>query len=345
MTREPSPGRLRHALLIVAKIVISAGLLVWLFGKTDFTRLWSYVERASFAWLAVALLLYLVQLLISAWRWRLLLGAQHVQVEWRKLVDSYLIAYFFNNFLPSNIGGDVIRIRDTAVCAGSKTLATTVILFDRVIGVMALVLIAALGATSGISAGEPRLLPWPWVPRLPWLLWPALAIGTCAFGVAVRRPGSVALLLRPLRVLHAEWVGERIERIVAALGRFREHPERLVSCFFGAILVQGVLVIFYLAIVHSMGIPVPVWHLAVLVPVSFVVQMVPISLNGFGVREALFTVYFHQMGLPRESALVVSFMGAGLMMLFSLSGAVAYIARGTARRRAALDTPSADVAI
>ena len=59
----------------------------------------------------------------------------------------YLVALFFNNLLPSNIGGDVVRISDTAKLARSKTLATTVVLLDRVMGVMALVLVAACGAT------------------------------------------------------------------------------------------------------------------------------------------------------------------------------------------------------
>jgi uncharacterized membrane protein YbhN (UPF0104 family) len=344
MTKHASEGRLRPALILCAKIVVSVGLLAWLFRNIDVARLWGYVAKASPAWLTIALALYLAQLLLSAWRWGLLLGAQHVQVAWRKLVDSYMVAYFFNNFLPSNIGGDVVRIRDTAGQAGSKTLATTVILFDRVIGVMALVLIAAVGATSGASAGEPRLLPWTWLPPLPWVLWPALIASAGMFIIALGRPGGVALLLHPLRAIHAEWVGQRIERIVEALGRFRDRPQTLVGCFAGAIGVQGILVIFYLAIVHSMGIPVPLWHLAVIVPLSFVVQMLPISVNGFGVREATFTVYFHQIGLPRESALVVSFMGAALMLLFSLSGAVAYVARG-ANRGAAVEAPEPEVLI
>jgi glycosyltransferase 2 family protein len=342
MTKHASPGRLRSALILLAKIVVSVGLLMWLFRSTDLSRLWDYVAKASFAWLAIALVLYLAQLLVSAWRWGLLLDAQHVQVPWRKLVDSYMVAYFFNNFLPSNIGGDVVRVRDTAGDTGSKTLATTVILFDRVIGVMALMLIAAVGATSSATAGEGRLLPWTWLPPLPWVLWPALVAAAAALIVALERPGSVALLLHPLRTLHAEWVGERIERVVAALGRFRDRPQTLVWCFVGAICVQGILVVFYLAIVRSMGIPVPLWHLAVIIPLSFVVQMLPISVNGFGVREATFTVYFHQIGLPRESALVVSFMGAALMLLFSLSGAVAYVARG-AGRDAPMEAPEPEV--
>jgi glycosyltransferase 2 family protein len=329
MTKASPPARLRHALVLLAKIVVSVGLLAWLFRSVDLGHLWAYVTKASPAWLAMALVLYLVQLLASAWRWGLLLDAQGVHVARRRLVGSYLVAYFFNNFLPSNIGGDVVRIRDTAAQAGSRTLATTVILFDRTIGVMALVLIAATGAT--LISNEPRLLPWSWLPPLRWLLWPALVAGVSAFAIALRLPGAVAMLLRPLRVLHAEWVGQRIARIVEALGRFRERPETLIACFLGAVLVQGVMVVFYLAIACSMAIPVRGWQLAVIVPLSFVVQMLPISVNGFGVREATFTVYFQHIGLPRESALVVSFMGAALMMLFSLSGAVAYVARGSRR--------------
>ena len=84
-----------------------------------------------------------------------------------------------------------------------------------------------------------------------------------------------------------------------------------------------------------MSIPVSVWHLAVIVPISFVVQMAPVSVNGFGVREATFTYYFSRIGLPIESALVVSFMGAGLIILFSLSGAVAYLLRGPKRAETA----------
>ncbi len=76
-----------------------------------------------------------------------------------------------------------------------------------------------------------------------------------------------------------------------------------------------------------MGIPIGFAELAVIVPISFIVQMLPVSMNGFGVREATFGFYFSRLGLPLESALLVSFMGAALIMIFSLSGGVAYMAR------------------
>lgn len=308
-----------RALLLLFKIGVSVGLLALLFSRTDVSRLWAHAKTASIGWLAIALTLYFLMILASAWRWALLLDAQQITVPRHRLVGSYLVATFFNNFLPSNIGGDVIRVRDTAAAARSKTLATTVVLIDRGIGLLGLVLVAAVGATA--AGGKTG-------PVWPSLLWAGLLVACAASAPAVLAPAAVGWVLQPLRIFHAEWVGERITRITDALAKFRDRPQALVGCFMGAVVVQAMLVGFYLAIVHSMGIPVSVWHLAVIVPLSFIVQMLPVSVNGFGVREATFSYYFGRLGLPLESALMVSLLGAGLIMLFSLSGAAVYIVRG-----------------
>jgi uncharacterized membrane protein YbhN (UPF0104 family) len=268
--------------------------------------------------------------LVSAWRWGLLLRAQGLHFSFGSLTSSFLVATFFNNFLPSNIGGDVIRIADTAPAARSRTLATTVVLIDRGLGLLGLILMAAIGATAG--------------PRLAasgvgaWMLWTAFAGGATVATLALVFPEAFTRLLQPLRLLHAEWVDARLARLTSALLRFRETPTALSGCFGGAVAVQTILVLFYLAIAHSMGIQIGFTSLAVIVPITFIVQMLPVSMNGFGVREATFGFYFRRLGLPLESALLVSFVGAALIILFSLSGGVIYVARqakGHAKREAA----------
>jgi uncharacterized protein (TIRG00374 family) len=311
----------RSALLWILKITVSAGLLYWLLSGVDLSRLAAQVKSASPAWLAGALALYLVMILISAWRWDLLLRAQRVHVRVSTLVNSFLVATFFNNFLPSNIGGDVIRIGDTARPARSKTLATTVVLVDRGVGLLGLVFVAALGATLATRGNGVM------GPLGPGLLWAVLALGLAVAVPVLLLPHAVGRLLQPLRAIHQEWVGLRIERLVGALGRFRDAPRAVAACFLGAVLVQAVLVGFYAAVAHAIGVRISVAHLAILVPVSFIVQMVPLSVNGLGVREWVFGTYFTQLGLPLESALALSFIGAALIMLFSTSGAVVYLSR------------------
>jgi uncharacterized protein (TIRG00374 family) len=313
------PRAPRRPWLWAIKGLISGGLLYVLFSRVDMGQLWAVARTASWTWLGVALLLYLAMVLVSAWRWSLLLRAQHVVARSGLLVQSYLVATFFNNFLPSNIGGDVIRIRDTAGAAGSKTLATTIVLVDRGIGLIGLVFVAALGASLTARAAD-TVGPWGAA-----LLWAACLAGVGLAIPILLWPEWVGRLLHPLKRLHQEWVEERIARLVDALARFRDAPAALGLGLVGAVIVQGVLVGFYAAIAYALSIPIPIAHLAILVPLSFVVQMAPVSVNGFGVREATFGVYFDRLGLPLESALALSLIGAALMMVFSLSGAVTFL--------------------
>lgn len=306
---------MRSLLTWTAKILISGGLLYWLLSKIDRGQLWHTVQNASLAWLAVAMALYVVVVLISSWRWHRLLEAQHVHVTYAHVTGSFLVATFFNNFLPSNIGGDVIRIRDTAEAAGSRTRAATIVLLDRAIGLIGLVLVAALGATIATELGDSE-------PFNPLWLWLGMAGGSAAVVAALFYPKLIGVALKPLKIFHQEWVTLQISRLIHALEKFAESPVALLQCFGGAIAVQAVIIAVYAVIAYAMHIPVPVVQLAVMIPMSFLVQMVPLSVNGFGVREAFYVFYFARLGLSTESAIALSFLGTVLIMLFSISGAV-----------------------
>jgi glycosyltransferase 2 family protein len=309
----------RSILVAAVKLVVSVGLLWLLFSRTDTASLWRSVKTAAVPWVGAALGFYLLQMLVSTWRWNVLLVPQGFDIGLGRLFSSYLVATFFNNFLPSNIGGDVIRIRDTAGPARSKTLAATVVLIDRGIGLMGLVLVAAVGATTAGGIGAASALPvW---------LWTGFLVATLVSAPAVIAPAGVGKLLQPLTVFHPEWVGDRITRITDILGRFRERPSSLFTAFGGAVVVQALLVLFYAAVARSLHVPIAVPHLAVIVPISFIMQMVPVSVNGFGVREATFSFYFSRLGLPIESAMALSLGSTALVMLFSLSGAAVWFAR------------------
>lgn len=315
----PAPARRRTWLVPALKVLVSVGLLALLLSRVDAGRLWTAAREAAPAWLLAGVGLYYVMILVSAWRWDLLLRAQHIRVPFRHLTNTFLVATFFNNFLPSNIGGDVVRIADTSTAAGSKTRATTIVLIDRGLGLLGLVLVAALGASAVARSGALGIAPG--------LLWTGLGLAAMFATPALLMPERFTRLLQPLRRIHPEWVGLRLDRLRDALTKFRDAPSALATCFAGAVVVQGVLIAFYLTIARSMEIPIAFADLAVIVPITFLVQMVPISMNGFGVRETTFGFYFTRLGLPLESALLISLIGAGVVLLVSLSGGFLYLLR------------------
>src|SRR5215831_2006244 len=235
MPSENPPTSLARRLVVMGvKLAVSVALLGVLFSRpgVDVAKLWASAHHASIAWLSIALGVYAVTIVIMVWRWWLLLEAQDVDMPFPKLFGSMSVALFFNNFLPSNIGGDVVRISDTAKVARSKTLAATVVLADRTMGMMGLVLVAATGVSLVTSLRSAPLPIWP-----SWL-WAGFTVGMLVGGLMLWSPDGVGWLLRPLLVLHPEWVGGRIGSLTATLDRFRNHMGAIVTCFVGAVIVQ-----------------------------------------------------------------------------------------------------------
>jgi uncharacterized membrane protein YbhN (UPF0104 family) len=321
---KPHTSLTRRLIVMALKLAVSGALLALLFSRIDVAKRWASARQARLSWIAIALGLYAVTTLASVWRWSLLLDAQDVPVPFTALFGSFSVALFFNNFLPSNIGGDVVRIADTAKIARSKTLAATVVLADRTMGMMGLLLVAATGASLVASAHNGHLP----LPIWPVWLWAAFAAGVVVGTPMLWWPTLFGRLLKPLTVFHPEWVGGRIGTLTRTLQRFRSHLGAVVTCFAGAVFVQIATVAFNLAVAHALGIPISVFDIAVLIPVAGVVQMVPVSINGFGVREAMYSLYFTRIGLPIESAILMSLTATALVMLYSLTGAAVYVGRG-----------------
>ncbi len=314
----PRPAAVRIA-TTVAKLVLSVGLLAFVLRNTSLHALWLTLRRVQPLWLMAAFAANLLVMAVSIWRWRLLLAAQQVDIPARTLSESYWVALFFNNFLPSNIGGDVVRIADTSQVAGSKTVATTVVLVDRVIGACALLTVGAVGAAVAGAFGVV-------IPGTGWLELAALvALAVCV--PLFLAPGLLDALVTPLRASGHPWVVERLSLLQEALGRFRARPSSLLGALGGAVVVQVVIVGFYALTARSLSIPLPMMMAGVLVPVALAVQMAPVSINGFGVREAVFSFFFVRFGFGVEAGVAVSLLGTALIMLFSLGGGALFLLR------------------
>ena len=272
----------------------------------DLLAFWERVKGMHPGWIVTALIAYTATQSVAVWRWQRLLRAQHVEVESKRLTESMWVSMFFNNFLPSNIGGDVVRIADTAPAAGSKTLATTVILVDRVLGLTALVIIASSGALVASLLGVH-------IPGARWL-WLAMGVGAVAAIFVIAMPQLVGHLLMPVRALKRPWLDERAQRLEDAVIKFRNAPSAVLGAFAGALVVQITIVAFYLLTAEGLSVPLPIFLGAVLIPVSLVVQMAPISINGFGVREAVFAFFFRRFGLPTDAAVALSLVSTGMVM-------------------------------
>src|SRR5207245_7373271 len=114
------------------------------------------------------------------------------------------------------------------------------------------------------------------------------------------------------------WARARFDVVQAAVHAYREQVWAVWAAFGGSVALQTLVVCYYFTVARSLAIPLPPASCFLMVPLCTLVQTVPISFNGWGIRESLYIVYFRQVGLPRDSALAFSLVGAGLIVLLSL---------------------------
>jgi hypothetical protein len=320
---------MKRAAVLVAKIAVSLALLVYLLSTTDLAALNRRVRGGDLLLLAGAVGAYGVILALSTWRWQLLLQAQGFAAPLGHLSASYLVATFFNNFLPSNIGGDVIRVRDGTRLTGCTTTSLAIVAIDRILGLGALYVLALVAYALGGSALRGL------VGALPLLLVLGVVFGS--LGYVFFREGTTRRVLAFLRLDTVPWLRERFERAQAAVQVYRQRVRTVWAAFAASLGLQALVVCYYYAVARSLRIPLPLSACFLMVPLCTLIQAVPVSFNGWGVRESVFILYFGQLGLGPDTALAFSLVGAGLIVLLSLSGAVVW----TSRARTVAEPPPA----
>jgi uncharacterized protein (TIRG00374 family) len=310
----------KRGALLVLKLGVSAALLAYLLSTTDLAALNRRFRSGDTLLLALAVLIYTAILALSTWRWRLLLRAQGFPAPMGRLSASYLVATFFNNFLPSNIGGDVIRVRDGSRLTGSTTASLAIVAIDRILGFGALYVLAVVAYVAGGDS----------LRQLVGARSVVVTLGLFFGGLAYVffRPGIAGRLMEVTRLSAMPWARQRFETVQAAVHVYRERVGTVWTAFAGSVGLQALVVCYFFTVAHALRIPLSLSACFLIVPLCTLVQAVPISFNGWGIRETVFIVYFDQLGLPRESALAFSLAGAGLIVLLSLSGAVVWTSRG-----------------
>jgi uncharacterized protein (TIRG00374 family) len=310
----------RKTALLLLKLAVSVLLLLYLVSTTDPQALMRRVRGGDPLLLALAALLYVVVLGISTWRWQLLLKAQGYPAPLGRLSASYLVATFFNNFLPSNIGGDLVRVRDGRELTGSLTSSLAIVAIDRIVGFGALYFLAAVA----FALGGPVLR------GLAGARLVIIGLGLVFAGLAYVffKPGTARRWMATTRLANLPWAQERFETVQTAVHVYRNEVGVVWLAFAGSVALQSLVVLYYFCVARALQIPLALTATFLMVPLCGLIQSVPISFNGWGIRESVFILYFSQVGLKSDSALAFSLVGAGLTVLLSLSGAVAWTTRG-----------------
>lgn len=291
-------------LWLVVKILISVVLLGWLFDNIDTTTALTYLKTFNPAYLLFVFVLSILGLFISTEKWRLLLVATEQKPAFFALLRLFWIGAFFNNFLPGRTGGDVVRAYGITRKAQDKTSATITVIVDRALNLIALIGIALLAIIW-----SPQIIPEDMRNNI-------LMSGTILSGLGILATGLFFLIARKMQQLNS---------IVLFVKKLAQKPIHLTMVIGLAFVYQTTMILSNYAIALGLGFKLAPSTFFVIIPLTALATMLPISLNGWGLREGAYALSFQTLGVIPELAITLSVVAALCMVAVSSIGGVFYM--------------------
>ncbi|SHH62693.1 lysylphosphatidylglycerol synthase transmembrane domain-containing protein [Bradyrhizobium erythrophlei] len=319
---------MRRILFSTIKILVSLALLYLALRKVNLTELASRINNlASLGWIVVAITVTFLQIFVGVLRWREISAECGAPLGLGQAMRFNLIGTFFNQTLPSSIGGDAVRLWLVARGGAGWRAATYSIFVDRAIGLIALaiIIVASLpwsynlisdphGRTAlllvdfaALSGGLGFLvfgaLPWLWLRRL----WGMHHLHACA--------------VIANRVIFSQKHGPAIAVL--------------------SLLVHVLAVVIAWCVVQSIAAPVVFSQIFQLVPPVMLITMLPISIAGWGVREASMALAFGYAGLLPNEGVNISLLYGAVTFLVGAFGGLVWIfsAEKAAQAAAPIEVP------
>jgi len=310
--------KIKNTLSLLSRISVSILLLALLFkfNKIDPRVLINDIASADKRLLTAGFLFFFLVYCLSFFRWQMLLRAVGISIPLTRLISSFSGGIFFSIFLPSTIGGDLVRAADLAQHTQKAREVIATVFLDRLSGYVGLVLVI--------------------LPAL--LLGRGLVLDKVVFtSVSV----IIILLAIVLLVLFNNNIYARITKFLVSGGSgriketiknmhqeihvFRGHKRLIILNLFTSFIIQLIGPVSVYLIGLSLGIKVNFIYFLIFLPIIGAITLLPIAIGGLGLREGLFVVYFAKAGVVKQLALAMSLLSFSFVVFYGAIGGLIYV--------------------
>jgi uncharacterized protein (TIRG00374 family) len=305
----------KRSLSMGLKIGVSAVLLVYCFRRVGWEALWTEIAGAHAGWMVLYVGVSFLATWVSALKWHVLATARGLCASRSKLTVLYMVGYFFNNILPTSVGGDVVRAYELGKTDGQQAEAMASVFMERFTGLTALILFAVCTLIM-----EPRILG-------------DLKL-TLALGMVCAAYLSVIVLVfqrAALRFLQARLPFSPVQHILRKMQKLQEaillyqYERRAlwVSMLYSGGFYVITVFIVYVGCLTFAYVPA-LSDLFLVVPIMHILFMLPISLGGIGLQEWAYMVVLSMLGVPAAVGLSVALLYRTRTIVFGLLGGALY---------------------
>jgi len=303
----------RKQWITALKIIVNAGLLLFIAMKIDWHKSGDIVKGANHLYLSLAVALLFVELVLMSVRLKILMTVNDTAVSFGQLYKLNLMSVFVGIFLPTKLGVDGLRVYYLSRHTKTVSNSLSSIAYDRLLNIATVTLFATVGFFAG---GYNKTLPELYAVMIP------MALGLIAIGaVGVKRVRSFfRTVLTALRV--PQKAVEFTDSVIRDFLRLKEHPRQVLflACF--SVLFQSTRVMVAYMFARSFGITAPLGFFFIIVPITIIIGMLPISVAGLGITQGTAVYLMSLIGISTE--LSFSYSMAGYIGRFIVAAPGAY---------------------
>jgi glycosyltransferase 2 family protein len=317
---------------ILLRLMVAVVILYFVFRGQDWTKLRNtFLAMSLWVFLASVGIFVVCQLIVS-FRWWMLMRTQGVHLGLWPAIQLNFLGLFYNNFLPSSVGGDLVRAWYVTKHTHKRFEAALSVLVDRVIGLVSIAILAFLAwwllfDFKSLDMGNVRAMGF--VRRhereAVWML-----IACVVFAVIIAIVPATRRRVLAIWAKLKEYASHLYHRGYDAAKLYFKNPWTLMGTVFVTFFSQSIVVVAFWLVGRDMGIEADFKYYMVFFPLSWVLGALPISVAGAGVVEGWLVILFtsNVMGVSREAATALALVQRAVWMLVSLPGLVIYLTGG-----------------
>ncbi|MBM3677702.1 MAG: flippase-like domain-containing protein [Actinobacteria bacterium] len=311
---------MRRAVRSAAIVLLTGLATAYILWKIDLGETADALAATSPWWFALACAIMVLTALPMALRWQWLMKAQGMPERFSWLTRAYFVSYTAGQILPTAIGGDAVRVYETAKRhPGRVADITAIILLERALGGAATVLLGAVGFV--LALGRYDIGPYLWLEG-------AFVAGTIVLFALFFSRSLRPLLVRVRPVLRLLRVERPLRAFYAGVHHYRGHLRLLGGVFCFTLAIQAVRVLAIWAAARAVDIQLGPRIYYVMGPLFFLVLLVPFTLNGFAVREAFFVSFLGSVGIAADPAFAAGVLFFLVTVVLALPGGVVLLLEG-----------------
>ena len=310
---------MKKILITLVQLGVTSALLWYVFHDANQRQQMKVaLAAADYRWVGAAILAYVIVEIAAAIRWQILLRVQKIRLNFRRLSGLFLIGMFYNQFLPGGTGGDIIKsyllLKETAQHKAGALLA---VVFDRLIGLVALVAITV----TLVSLRFDLLSRTHETRNLLWLLLLVLGISISALIASFIVSGFNLFHLLP----HKFPGRDKLIEIAAAYHLYARHWVATFFAFAVSLVAHLATFTTFLCVAYAFHAGVKLIDFFAVLPVERTLTALPISFAGVGLREQILQIMLHDLcDVPIAVAKLIGTMSFLVILVCCAPGGIVY---------------------